>query len=192
LICASATGAYGNRGDEILTEESERGSGFLADVVRDWEAAADPARAVGIRVVHFRHGHVLSRSGGLLARLLLPFKLGLGGRLGSGRQWWSWVELRDLTAAYAFALRTDIHGVVNLVAPNPVTNAQFTTELGKALGRPTLFPVPTIALKTRFGSEMVEDALLSGQRVLPARLLNAGFEFSAPTLDVGLTRALDE
>jgi uncharacterized protein (TIGR01777 family) len=190
LICASAMGAYGNRGDEILTEESDRGSGFLADVVRSWEAAADPARAAGVRVVHFRHGHVLSGRGGLLARLLLPFKLGLGGRLGSGKQWWSWIELHDLTTAYGLALRTDLDGVVNLVAPNPVTNAQFTAALGKALRRPAVLPTPTLALKTRFGAEMVDDALLSGQRLLPARLLGAGFEFSATTIDVALERAL--
>ena len=190
LICASAMGAYGNRGDEILTEESERGSGFLAEVVRSWEATADPARAAGVRVVHFRHGHVLSGRGGLLGRLLLPFKLGLGGRLGNGKQWWSWIELHDLTAAYGLALRTEIDGVVNLVAPNPVTNAQFAAALGKALRRPAVLPAPTLALKTRFGAEMVEDALLSGQRVLPARLLDAGFEFSAATIDVALERAL--
>jgi uncharacterized protein (TIGR01777 family) len=185
-------GAYGNRGDEILTEESERGTGFLAEVVRSWEAAADPARAAGVRVVHFRHGHVLSARGGLLERLLLPFKLGLGGRLGSGKQWWSWIELHDLTGAYGLALRTELAGVVNLVAPNPVTNAQFAAALAKALRRPAVLPAPTLALKTRFGSEMVEDALLSGQRVLPARLLDAGFEFSAATIDVGLERALTE
>jgi uncharacterized protein (TIGR01777 family) len=190
LICSSAMGAYGNRGNEILTEESERGTGFLADVVRSWEAAADSARAAGVRVVHFRHGHVLSGRGGLLARLLLPFKLGAGGRLGSGKQWWSWIELHDLTTAYGLALRTDLDGVVNLVAPNPVTNAQFAAALGKALRRPAVLPAPTLALKTRFGSEMVEDALLSGQRVLPARLLDAGFEFSAATIDVALERAL--
>jgi uncharacterized protein len=190
LICASAMGAYGNRGDEILTEESERGSGFLAEVVRSWEATADPARAAGVRVVHFRHGHVLSEHGGLLGRLLLPFKLGLGGRLGNGKQWWSWIELHDLTAAYGLALRTEIDGVVNLVAPNPVTNAQFAAALGKELRRPAVLPAPTLALKTRFGAEMVEDALLSGQRVLPARLLDAGFEFSAATIDVALERAL--
>ena len=190
LICASAMGAYGNRGDEILTEESERGSGFLAEVVRSWEATADPARAAGVRVVHFRHGHVLSGRGGLLGRLLLPFKLGLGGRLGSGKQWWSWIELHDLTTAYGRALRTDLDGVVNLVAPNPVTNAQFAAALGKALRRPAVLPAPTLALKTRFGAEMVEDALLSGQRVLPARLLDAGFEFSSTTIDAALERAL--
>jgi uncharacterized protein (TIGR01777 family) len=191
LICASAMGAYGNRGDEILTEESERGNGFLAEVVRAWEASADPARAAGVRVLHFRHGHVLSRRGGLLDRLLLPFSLGVGGRLGGGKQWWSWIELGDLTAAYALALRTDIEGVVNLVGPNPVTNAQFTAALGKALRRPAVIPAPTLALKTRFGGEMVEDVLLSGQRVLPARLLDAGFTFSAATLDVALPRALE-
>jgi len=126
----------------------------------------------------------------VLERLLLPFKLGLGGRLGSGKQWWSWIEMHDLTSAYGLALNTDLDGVVNLVTANPVTNAQFAAALGKALRRPAVLPTPTLALKTRFGSEMVEDVLLSGQRLLPARLLDAGFDFSAATIDVGLERAL--
>ncbi len=190
FLCASGVGAYGVRGDEILTEESERGSGFLADVVRDWEAAAEPAREAGVRVVNFRHGIVLGRDGGALRQMLLPFKLGLGGRIGSGKQWWSWIHMEDLVAAYSFALRSDLMGAVNLVSPNPATNEQLTRALGDALHRPTVLPAPTLALKLRFGREMPEEMLLDGQRALPARLLDAGFEFSAPTIDVALERAL--
>jgi uncharacterized protein len=192
FLCASGVGAYGLRGDEILTEESARGSGFLADVVRDWEAAAEPARKAGVRVVNFRHGIVLGRGGGALEQMLLPFKLGLGGRIGSGKQWWSWVHMDDLVAAYSFALRSDLADAVNLVSPNPVTNEQFTRALGDALRRPTLLPAPTLALKLRFGREMPGEMLLDGQRALPARLLDAGFEFTAPTIDVALERALAE
>jgi uncharacterized protein (TIGR01777 family) len=190
FLCASGIGAYGVRGDEILTEESERGSGFLADVVRDWEAAAEPAREAGVRVVNFRHGIVFGRGGGALQQMLLPFKLGLGGRIGSGKQWWSWVHMDDLVAAYSFALRSDLVGAVNLVSPNPVTNEQLTRALGDVLHRPTVLPTPTLALKLRFGREMPEEMLLDGQRALPARLLDAGFEFTAPTIDVALERAL--
>ena len=189
LVCASAVGFYGVRDNEILTEESTQGSGFLAEVVGAWEAAAEPARAVGIRVVHLRQGIVLATQGGALERMLLPFKLGVGGRVGSGKQWWSWVGLDDLTAGYGHALRHDIAGAVNLTSPNPVTNAQFTKALGSALGRPTVFPVPAFAARTLFG-EMGEQMLLGGQRVLPARLQDAGFDFVAATIDVGLERAL--
>lgn len=186
LLCASAVGAYGNRGDEILTEASERGTGFLADVVRAWEAAADPAREAGARVVHFRQGIVLSD---VATRMLPFFKLGLGGRIGSGEQWWSWVDLADLTTAYVRALTGDLVGVVNLTAPNPVTNAQLTKALGRALNRPTVLPVPAFAARTVFG-QMGQEMLLEGQRVLPARLLDDGFEFSAPTIEAGLAQAL--
>jgi uncharacterized protein (TIGR01777 family) len=189
LVCASGAGIYGDRGDEILTEASEPGSGFLADVVRAWEAAADPAREAGIRVVNLRQGIVLAKEGGALDRMLLPFKLGVGGRVGSGRQWWSWVALDDITAAYTFALGADLAGPVNLSAPNPVTNEQFTKALGKALRRPTVLPLPTFAARAAFG-QMGEEMLLGGQRALPARLLDAGFEFAAPTIDAGLARAL--
>lgn len=190
FLCASAVGAYGARGDEILTEESELGSGFLADVVRAWEAAADPARAAGIRVVNLRQGIVLSTGkGAALQRMLLPFKLGVGGRLGSGRQWWSWIGMPDLAAGYVHALRSEIAGAVNLTSPNPVTNTQLTKALGSALQRPTIMPVPAFAARALFG-QMGEEMLLEGQRVLPARLLESGFEFSAPTIDVALERAL--
>jgi uncharacterized protein (TIGR01777 family) len=189
FVSAGGTGIYGDRGDEILTEESALGRGFLADIGKAWAAAADPARDAGIRVVTFRQGVVLTRSGGALARMLTPFKLGVAGRIGSGKQWFPWVTIGDLVAAYAFVLGSDLAGVVNLSAPNPVTNEQFATALGKALRRPTVIPTPALAIRMLYG-EMGEAVLLEGQRVLPARLLDAGFEFSAPTIDVGLARAL--
>jgi uncharacterized protein (TIGR01777 family) len=189
LVSASAIGIYADRGDEVVTEESEEATGFEADVVRAWEAAAAPAREAGIRVVALRQSPVLSKAGGALERMLLPFKLGVGGRIGSGEQWFSWVALDDVTAAYAHALATDVEGVLNLTSPNPVTNRQFTKALGKALSRPTVLPVPALAIRTIFG-QMGEEMLLAGKRVLPARLLDEGFEFSAPTIDVALERAL--
>jgi uncharacterized protein (TIGR01777 family) len=189
LVCAGGVGIYGDRGDEILTEESELGSDFLAEVAIAWEAAAEPARAAGIRVVTFRHGLVLSREGGALGRMLTPFRLGVGGRIGSGKQWWSWVSMDDLVAAYEFALERDLAGPVNLASPNPVTSRQFVKSLGRALHRPTVFPVPELAVKTIFG-EMGETVLLASQRVLPARLLEAGFAFSYPELDPTLAHAL--
>jgi uncharacterized protein (TIGR01777 family) len=173
-----------------MTEESSLGDGFEADVGRAWEAAAAPAREAGIRVVTFRQGVVLAREDGALGRMLLPFKLGLGGRIGSGRQWLTWVALDDLTSAYAFALHTEISGPVNLCAPNPVTNAQFADALGRALRRPTFIPTPAFAVRALFGE--MADVILRGRRGLPARLLDAGFEFSLPTVDEALARALAE
>jgi uncharacterized protein len=187
---AGGTGIYGDRGDEVLTEESPPGQGFLAEVGRAWEAAADPARAAGVRVVNFRQGIVLTRAGGALARMLTPFKLGVGGRVGSGRQWWSWVAFPDAIAAYRFVLENDVSGPVNLSAPNPATNEQFVKALGRALGRPTVFPLPAIAVRTMFG-EMGVTVLLEGQRTLPARLLDAGFQFSETSIDGALERALE-
>lgn len=189
LISAGGVGIYGDRGDDILTEESELGEGFLAEVGRAWEEAADPARGAEIRVVNFRQGVVLSRRGGILERLLTPFRLGVGGRVGSGRQWWSWVALDDLVDAYRFVLASELVGAVNLLSPNPVTNAQFTHALGKALRRPTVFPFPALAAKTVFG-EMGEEVLLGSQRALPTRLLDAGFTFRHAELDQALARAL--
>ena len=191
LVCAGGVGIYGDRGDEILTEESELGSGFLADVGRAWEGACEQARTAGIRVVNLRAGIVLSRKGGALSRLLTPFKLGLGGRVGSGNQWWSWVALDDAVGAIRFALEGDIAGPINVVSPNPVTNTQFTKALGKALGRPTIFPLPAAVARTMFG-EMAEEALLTGQRALPARLVDAGFGFELAELDAAFERALSE
>lgn len=189
LISAGGVGIYGDRGDEILTEESELGEGFLPEVGKAWEEAADPARAAGIRVVHFRQGVVLTRRGGILERLLTPFRLGVGGRVGSGRQWWSWVALDDLVEAYRFALAGELTGAVNLLSPNPVTNVQFTRALGRALRRPTIFPFPAVAARAVFG-EMGEEVLLGSQRALPKRLVDAGFAFRHGELAEALTRAL--
>jgi uncharacterized protein len=190
FVSAGGVGIYGDRGDEILTEESTLGDGFLGEIGRAWEDAATPARDAGLRVVNFRQGIVLSRSGGALERMLTPFKLGVGGRVGSGRQWWAWVALDDLVAAYRFVLENELAGPVNLTSPNPATNDQFAKALGKALGRPTVFPAPAFAIRAAFG-EMGETMLLEGQRVLPARLLDAGFQFTQPDLAVALERAVE-
>lgn len=183
LVCASATGIYGNRGDEVLDESSEPGEGFLAEVGRAWEAAADPARAAGIRVVHVRVGIVLSREGGALAKMLTPFKLGLGGRIGPGTQYWSWITRADVVRAFLFAVdREDLRGPVNAVAPGPVTNAEFTKVLGRALGRPTVLPLPAFAARLMMGREMADELLLASVRARPAVLEAAGFEFETPEL----------
>jgi uncharacterized protein (TIGR01777 family) len=189
LVSAGGVGVYGDRGDEILTEESELGEGFLAEVGRAWEDAAEAARAAGIRTVSFRQGVVLTSRGGILGRLLRPFRLGLGGRVGSGRQWWSWITLGDVVEAYRFALANDISGPVNLGSPNPATASQFAKALGRALNRPTVFPFPAFAARTVFG-EMGEEALLGSQRALPSALLHAGFEFGHPDLDGAFESAL--
>jgi len=189
LICASATGFYGDRGDEIVDEDSVPGTGFLAEVVEAWEAAAEPARAAGLRTVHLRQGIVLAKDGGALARLLPPFKLGAGGRVGSGRQWWSWVSLDDTVAAYLYALEQPLAGPVNVVAPGVVTNQEFVKALGRAVHRPAFFPLPASAVKAAFG-QMGEEMLLAGQRVAPTRLVDAGFTFGQPDIDSGLASAL--
>lgn len=190
LVSASAVGYYGDRGDEVLTEESTPGSGFLADVVREWEAATAPATDAGIRTVLARTGIVLSDRGGALAEMLPIFKLGAGGRLGSGRQWWSWISLDDHCAVIERALAdTALSGPLNSTAPNPVTNAVFTSTLGRVLRRPAIAPVPKVALAIRFGREMAEEMLLAGQRVRPARLEAAGFTFAHPELE-GALRAI--
>lgn len=186
MLSASAVGIYGNRGDEILDESSTLGNDFLASVCKDWEGATAPAADAGIRVVHLRTGIVLSRREGVLAKMLLPFRLGLGGRLGDGRQWMSWIALTDLVAALAFLLRAEpVSGAVNLVAPNPVMNAEFARTLAHVLGRPAVFPVPRFALTLLFG-QMAEDTILSSQRVRAGRLLDNGFKFKLPTLDEAL------
>ena len=189
LVSAGGIGIYGDRGDEVLTEGSELGTGFLADVAKAQEAAADPAGEAGIRVVGLRQGIVLTRKGGALQRMLTPFKLGLGGRVGSGRQWWSWVSLDDVVSAYRFVLAGDLDGGVNLTSPNPATSAQFTKALGKALRRPTVFPLPEFAVRSMFG-EMGVGTLLEGQRALPARLLDAGFSFTHADIDDAMRAAL--
>lgn len=188
LVCASAVGVYGDRGDEELTEASPRGEGFLADVVTAWEAAAQPARDAGIRVVHLRKGIVLSPEGGALKSLLPPFRLGLGGRVGSGRQWWPWLTLDDAAAAYRFALESDIAGPVNLAA-TATRNADFTKVLGRVLRRPTVFPLPSAAVKLGFG-QMGVEMLLGGQRLLTPALDAAGFSFADRELEPALRRVL--
>jgi uncharacterized protein (TIGR01777 family) len=190
LVCASGIDYYGDRGDEELTEQSAQGGGFAAEVVAAWEGAADAAREAVIRVVHLRQGMVLSRRGGALARLLTPFRLGVGGRVGSGRQWWSWIALPDVVRVYEHALAGDLEGPVNVAAPGAVTNERFVKALGRALGRPAVFPLPAVAVKLAFG-QMGEELLLGSKRVVPARLEASGFEFAAPDLELGLDVALE-
>jgi len=190
LISASATGIYGDCGDQVIDEGSPAGRGFLADVARAWEAGTAPAAAVGIRVVNLRIGMVLDPTGGALGKMLLPFRCGLGGRLGSGRQWQSWITRDDLTAAIGFALgHESMRGPVLAVAPNPVTNREFTRALGRALHRPTWFPMPAFALRLLFGV-MADELLLASQRAMPQRLLAAGFRFAQPQLGPALERML--
>ena len=183
LLVASAVGIYGDRGDELLNEDSAPGSGFLAELTREWEASAEPARQAGIRVVHLRFAVVLTPEAGALAKLLPVFRLGLGGRIGTGKQWMSWITLDDTIRAMLFTLDTPrLAGPVNVTSPQPLTNAQFTGALGSALGRPAVLPVPAFALRLALG-QMADEALLSSARVVPAKLLEAGFRFGQP--DVG-------
>ncbi|MGA0370021.1 MAG: TIGR01777 family oxidoreductase, partial [Kiritimatiellia bacterium] len=186
LVCASAIGFYGNRGEEVLRESSASGEGFLAEVVRDWEAAADPAREAGIRVVHLRIGIVLSPQGGALAKMLPPFRWGLGGPLGNGRMWMSWIHLEDAARAFVTALQSPaLQGAFNLCAPNPVRNAEFTRSLASALHRPAFLPAPAPLLRLALG-EMAEALLLGSTRCVPAGLVNQGFEFEYPELQGAL------
>jgi uncharacterized protein len=190
LVNASAIGIYGDRGDELLDEDSAPGNGFLADVARAWENAAAPVVERGIRTVFARFGVVLSAAGGALKEMLPPFKIGAGGKLGNGKQWMSWVTLDDVVAAIDFALTSDrLVGPVNVVTPNPVTNAEFTSELGHALHRPAVATVPGFALKLAYG-EMGEAVLLASQRVLPKALERAGFPFRHPVLHDAMRVAL--
>lgn len=193
LISASAVGIYGDRGNQILTESStpgDPGHDFLVSVCLEWEAAADPARAAGIRVVHPRFGVVLSPEGGALGKLLLPFRLGLGGRMGSGEHWMSWVALQDVAEAIAHTLSADaLEGPVNVSAPEPVINRDFARVLGRVLRRPAVLPVPALALRAVLG-EMADRALLSSARVLPVRLLESGFRFRYPDLEGALRSML--
>jgi hypothetical protein len=190
LVAASAIGYYGNRGDEPLDERAAPGLGFLAELARDWEAAASAATSSGIRVALIRTGIVLSRRGGALAKLLLPFRLGLGGPIGDGKAWWSWIAIDDLVASYHLAI-TDptLNGAVNAVAPAPVTNAEFTRILSGVLGRPAFLRVPALALRWVFG-EMADEALLASARVVPERLREAGFAFRFPELAGALRHVL--
>jgi hypothetical protein len=190
FIVSSAVGYYGPHGDEVLTENSPSGNDFLSRVAREWEAAAEPARQAGVRVVNFRLGVVLTRDGGALKQMLTPFRMGAGGRIGSGKQWMSWIALDDVVGAILFALGTEtLTGPVNLVAPNPATNADFTKALGQALHRPTMFPVPAAAIKIALG-EMGETMLLNGQRVAPKKLQESGYQFLHPEIGEALRSML--
>jgi uncharacterized protein (TIGR01777 family) len=190
LVSASAVGYYGDRGETLLAEDSAPGRGFLADVCREWEAAADAARAAGIRVVHPRLGLALARHGGALPRMIAPFRLGLGGVVGSGRQYWSWIELGDLVRAIEACLALDaLAGPVNAVAPAPAPNREFTRALGRVLGRPTVVPLPAAAVRLLLG-EMGQALLLASARVVPQRLEQAGFQFRYPALEPALRAAL--
>lgn len=190
LLSASAIGYYGNRGDELLTEESAPGDDFLAQVCVQWEALTKPAVEKGIRTVHARFGIILDTHGGALSKMLTPFRLGLGGRVGDGKQWMSWIALEDVIGAIRFMLADNsIHGPVNIVAPNPVTNTEFIQTLGRALSRPTIFPMPAFGARLAFG-EMGDALLLSSQRVAPSVLEDKGFLFSWPTLEPALKNIL--
>jgi uncharacterized protein (TIGR01777 family) len=183
LIQASGTGFYGDRGDDILTEASPRGAGFLAEICREWEAEAEKAGELGVRVVILRTGVVLSRAGGFLAKILPPFRLGVGGHVGTGKQWLPWIHLDDEIGLIRHALATaSVAGPLNAVAPEPVTNAELTTALGRALGRPTVLAAPAFALRLALGGEMAEELVLASQRAMPVRTLETGFKFQHPLL----------
>ena len=190
LCSASAIGFYGSRGEETLDEASARGSGFLPDVCSEWEAATDAAAKAGIRVVHLRLGIILSPRGGALAKMLTPFRLGVGGRIGSGRQWMSWIALDDVLGSISHALASDsVRGPVNAVAPNPVTNRQFTKVLGGVLWRPTILPMPGFMARLAFG-EMADELLLASTRVVPRALHASHYQFRYGDLEGGLRHLL--
>jgi len=190
LVTASAVGYYGDRGSELLREESAPGAGFLAEVCREWEAATEPAAHAGIRVVRLRIGMALSRRGGALATMLTPFRLGAGGPVGGGAQWVSWIALDDLVRAIHHALTTDtLVGPVNAVAPEPVTNRELARTLGRVLGRPALLPLPAVAARLLLG-QMADELLLASARVEPARLRATGFTFRHATLEDALRHEL--
>jgi uncharacterized protein (TIGR01777 family) len=187
LINASAVGYYGSRGDLELTEKSSNGRGYLAEICRDWEGAARTVSPAGSRIVMLRSGVVLSRHGGALPRMLLPFQFGVGGRIGDGRHWLSWIDLRDMVRAIQFVIEhEEIRGPVNVVAPNPVTNREFTAAVSEMMKKPALFPVPAFVLKLLFG-EMAKETILASQRALPGVLSAAGFEFTRPTIRQALS-----
>ena len=190
LIAASAIGYYGDRGDEILTEESARGRGFLADVGAQWEKATEAANEAKIRVCNIRIGLVLGIDGGALQKMLLPFKLGIGGKIGDGKQYWSWIAIDDLVKIIYFLLcKEDINGPVNAVAPNPVTNSEFTYALGRVLNRPTLLPLPGFVARGLLG-QMADETILSSTRVEPQKLLDAGYNFKYLELEQALASIL--
>jgi len=191
LVCASAIGYYGNRGVEFLNEGSSRGSGFLPDVCLGWEEAAESVSKAGVRVVSVRFGIVLSKDGGALAKMMTPFKMGMGGKIGSGTQYMSWVAMDDVTGAIYHTLVTgSLKGPVNVTAPNPVTNKEFTNTLGEVLKRPAVVPMPAFAAKLAFG-EMANDLLLASTKVAPKRLSDSGYEFQYPELENALRHILD-
>src|SRR5437764_7679807 len=188
FICASATGIYGDRDDEVLDEQSESGGGFLAGVCREWEMATEPASKAGVRVVNLRFGPILAKEGGMLAKLLTPFKMGMGGKVGSGKQYISWIALEDAVNAIKLAIDDQkIHGPLNVVSPNPVTNEEFTKTLGHVLNRPTALAMPAFAARLAFG-EMADEMLLTSQKVMPKRLSQAGFQFQYPTLESAMRK----
>jgi uncharacterized protein len=190
LIVASAVGFYGNRGDELLTEASERGHGFLPELCSLWEEAAHPASEAGVRVVHTRFGVLLNSGPGALEKMLPIFRLGLGGTLGSGRQWMSWVSLTDAISAIRFAMDTPaLTGPVNVTSPNPVTNAEFTRALARQLHRPAVLPAPAFGLRLAFG-QMADEALLASARAIPAKLSREGFQFAHPKVEEALAAVL--
>ena len=191
MVCASATGYYGDRGNELLREESDPGNNFLAGVCREWEAAADPARAAGVRVVHPRFGIVLSPEGGALGTTLPIFKLGGGGRIGSGRQYWPWIAVDDVVGATIHALDSEsLSGAVNVTVPDPPTNEEYTKTLGYVLGRPTVFPLPAPAARLALG-QVADELLLASQRVEPARLRESGYSYRYPELEGALRYLLE-
>ena len=190
FVSASAIGYYGNRGEEKLTEQSAPGTGFLADVCREWEKATAPAMEKGIRTVHARFGIILAGEGGALKQMLTPFRMGIGGRVGNGKQWMSWIALDDVVRAVRFTIYDNVvNGPVNFTSPFPVTNAEFTKTLGSVLRRPTLFPIPAFSVRLAFG-EMGDALLLSSQRVEPAVLQGRGYSFQSPRLELALRRLL--
>ena len=189
LASASAYGYYGDRGGEVLTEESGPGSDFLAELTQEWEAASEPAAKAGIRVINLRSGLVFGPNGGALAKMLPAFKMGVGGKLGNGKQYVSWISLEDWVRAVLFALNTDtLKGPINVATPNPVTNVEFTKTVGRVLSRPTFFTVPAFALRIVFGE--VADTLLASGRVEPTKLLASEFEFHHPDLESALRASL--
>lgn len=190
FVCGSAIGYYGNRGDEVLREESAPGAGFLAELCQDWEEATTPAVRADIRTAHIRTGVVLSPKGGALAAMLPPFKMGLGGRTGSGQQWLSWIDVSDMVGAIHHILKNDlIQGPVNMVAPKPVRNEEFASALASVLSRPAIFPLPAFAVKLVFG-EMGEDLLLGSQRVEASKLISTGYPFRYRELKTSLESLL--
>ncbi len=191
LVCASAVGFYGSRGNEILTERSEPGNGFLAEICRAWEAEAALAAEAGVRVVHLRFGVILSPRGGSLAKMLPAFRLGGGGPLGSGRQWFPWVHIDDVARAILHVVQSpEVSGPVNVVAPEPIQQRDFARALGGVLGRPAVMPAPAMALRAAFGRGMADELLLSSQRALPEVLQQAGFSFHHPSLGGALADLL--